>query len=118
MNIIELGIMDIEQNLRNQVYDNHEEKFEILQGNAKIKDADLKNHYRNQKNLLIHKIVENIPQEDNNQLIMRLNKRNVSDFKNDPSVRVYKEDIKFKCELIQHFNAVTAAKILIQLELL
>jgi hypothetical protein len=67
LNIIELGIMDIEQNLRNQVYDNsHEGKFLILQGNAKIKDADLKNHYRNQKNLLIHKILENLPQEDNN----------------------------------------------------
>lgn len=39
----------------------------------------------------------------------------MNDLKSEVPVKIFKEPIKFKQELIQHFNAITAAKIIIHL---
>ena len=48
-------------------------------------------------------------------MIDKLRGSKFEDVKFEGSVKIFKEEIKFRNELIQHFNAVTAAKILIEL---
>jgi len=54
---------------------------------------------------------------EDNEVMEKLRGWSVDRLKDEEAVRIFKEDIRFRNELVQHFNAVTAAKILIQLEL-
>ncbi len=48
-------------------------------------------------------------------MVESINGVDLAQLRNELPVKIYKEEIKFKHELIQHFNAITAAKILVHL---